>query len=109
MLDVWIAILSTITTLGMAYLGFHVTLHPANSPKRKSVYKWAFLACGLVLVLLTGLQSYRSTQITNRIEAQINQLVSQGRLSNQDAQRLLGTLHTGDKLSLRERLQIEKK
>ncbi len=59
MVDVGIALALGITTLGMAYLGIHVTLYPANSQKQKSLYKWMFFACGIVLLVLIGLQAAR--------------------------------------------------
>lgn len=45
-----------------AYLGVHVTLHPAESDTAAQRYKMGFAGCAIVACCLIGLQAYRSNR-----------------------------------------------
>jgi len=55
MLDVAIAVLLGIISIAMAYLGVHLTMHPAESPKARMAYKIAFASCALVEAALPAI------------------------------------------------------
>jgi hypothetical protein len=52
-------------TIAMGYLGVHVTFHPADSPKKKRLYKIGFWICGgcsLIVVIWQGVRNSTSQQ-----------------------------------------------
>jgi hypothetical protein len=74
MLDIVLAIALAIFTLATAYLGVHVTIHPAETDKGKLAYKLAFGVCGLVACVLIGVQSYRNVMAQRALTAQMSRI-----------------------------------
>lgn len=62
MLSIAISIALGLVTLLTAYLGVHVTLHPAESARARRVYKAGFIACGIAALALTAWQAQRNNQ-----------------------------------------------
>jgi len=46
----------------MAYLGVHMTLHPSDSPRARFWYKFGFVACAVLAIVLVAVQSYRTNR-----------------------------------------------
>lgn len=59
-LDIAISAILTVLTIAMAYLGVHVTLHPAGSPRASRWYKIGFCACAAGAVFLVTWQGIRN-------------------------------------------------
>jgi hypothetical protein len=74
MVDVVIALILGFFTVLTAYMGVHVTLHPAESNREKVAYKIGFVGCGIVLCTLVGVQAYRNSQSQAALEAQIKRI-----------------------------------
>jgi hypothetical protein len=74
MLDIVIAVLLGIFTLVTAYLGVHVTIHPADTEKGKWRYKSAFILCGTAACILIGIQTYRNNDAQAAVRSQINRI-----------------------------------
>lgn len=74
MLDIVIAVLLGIFTLVTAYLGVHVTIHPAETEKGKWRYKSAFILCGTAACTLIGIQTYRNNDAQAAVRSQINRI-----------------------------------
>ena len=60
MLDIIIAVCLGVVTLSTAYLGMHVTLHPAESDRARRWYKAGFIVCGCAAIVLTVWQAQRN-------------------------------------------------
>jgi hypothetical protein len=71
MLDIILAVILGAVMLLTAYLGVHVTLHPAESAKATHYYKAGFAACSIVACLLIGAQAHRTTQAQSALHAQL--------------------------------------
>jgi outer membrane murein-binding lipoprotein Lpp len=76
-IDISIATVLAILTIGMAYLGVHVTLHPADSPKAKFRYKFGFSACAVGTVLLVVWQGVRNGASQSAFVKRVSDLTSQ--------------------------------
>jgi len=69
----------------MAYLGVHVTLHPANdTPKKARRYKIGFIVCGILSVLLVIWQGWINGKSATAFQNSITDL--QGQVSNLQGQ-----------------------
>lgn len=66
-MDIGISASLAIVTILMAYLGVHVTLHPAESDSKRRAYKAGFFVCAGIAVALVVLQGARNgaTQTAN--------------------------------------------
>ena len=71
-LDITLSVALAIVTIAMAYLGVHVTLHPAESTRTRTAFKAGFSACAIVAVGLVIWQGTRNgmaqRQATGRID-----------------------------------------
>jgi hypothetical protein len=74
MVDVVIALILGFFTVLTAYMGVHVTLHPAESNREKLAYKLGFVGCGIVLCTLVGVQAYKNSQSQAALEAQVKRI-----------------------------------
>jgi hypothetical protein len=74
MLDIVISVALGAIMLVTAYLGVHVTLHPAESPRATKFYKVGFAACALVACVLIGWQSYRSVRAQDVLQSQLSSI-----------------------------------
>jgi hypothetical protein len=74
MLDVAIAILLSVTSIAMAYLGVHLTMHPAESQRARTTYKVSFVVCGLIAVSLIGIQTYRNNGTWASVRSQMGRI-----------------------------------
>ena len=74
MVDIFIAILLGVITLGTGYLGLHVTLHPAGSDKERKLYKFAFGACAIAACTLSGVQAYRNNVSQSLLNREIKHI-----------------------------------
>jgi len=74
MLDIVVAIATALITALTAYLGIHVTLHPAESPCSKKLYKAGFILSGAMGVALVGIQSYRNNVAQGALQSQLNRI-----------------------------------
>jgi hypothetical protein len=79
MLDIAIAVFTALLTLATAYLGVHVTLHPAEDDSKKSRYKSSFIACGLSAAALIGVQTYRNSVAQEKLSAELSRIETQYR------------------------------
>jgi hypothetical protein len=59
-LDIAISAALALLTIGMGYLGVHVTLHPAESPRARRWYKIGFSACAIGAVGFVVWQGVRN-------------------------------------------------
>lgn len=59
--DIFISGALAILTVAMAYLGVHVTLHPADSQREKLFYKVGFSTCAIFAVVLVVWQGARNS------------------------------------------------
>jgi hypothetical protein len=74
-LDVVISAILALLTIGMAYLGVHVTLHPPQeSPRAQFWYKAGFCLCGLLTVSLVAWQAIRNSKAQQGATHQIETL-----------------------------------
>jgi hypothetical protein len=71
-LDITLAIVQGALMLLTAYLGVHVTLHPAESDISTRRYKAGFAGCALIACCLIGVQAYRSNQGQAALRKQLN-------------------------------------
>jgi hypothetical protein len=74
MADIAIAVALGLLTLLTAYLGVHVTLHPAESNKSKWAYKIAFTLCGLAICALIAVQTKRNSDTQDALRQEILQI-----------------------------------
>jgi hypothetical protein len=74
MVDILIAIGIGVLTIVIAYLGVHVTFHPADSAEKKSAYKVAFALCGLAACGLIAVQAYRNLKSQEALNAQLGRI-----------------------------------
>ena len=74
MLDIGIAVLGAFVMLVTAYLGVHVTLHPAQTDKHKLAYKLGFGVCALLSCGLIGTQAYRNNKTQAGLQAAIDRI-----------------------------------
>jgi hypothetical protein len=59
-MDLFLTIISTILTLLMGYLGFHVSLNPASSPRIARIYRFSFMTMGVLLAFCVIFQATRN-------------------------------------------------
>jgi hypothetical protein len=76
MADMWIAVANGALTLLTAYLGVHITMHPARTNRAKTFYKVAFVVCGLVICVLIALQTLRAGKAQEVFSAAQNKLLA---------------------------------
>lgn len=76
-IDISIAAALAILTIGMAYLGVHVTLHPADSPAAKFWYKFGFSACAVGTVILVVWQGIRNGASQSAFTRRVSALTTQ--------------------------------
>src|SRR4051812_36349816 len=74
MVDIVLAVLLGLLTLITAYLGVHVTLHPAESHHEKLAYKIGFSACGVTACVLIGVQTYRNNAAQQQLQSEITHI-----------------------------------
>ena len=74
MSEILLAVFSALFTLATAYLGVHVTIHPAETDKHKLFYKIAFWACGVIACTFIGIQSYRGVKTQSALQIQLNKI-----------------------------------
>jgi hypothetical protein len=74
MLDIHIPIFVAAFTLVTAFLGMHVTLHPAETQQQKVWYKIGFLVCALVGCILVGVQAWRNNHAQGKLQAEIDRI-----------------------------------
>lgn len=65
-LDIFIGAALCVVTIGMGYAGLHVTLHPADTPRQKRLYKMAFFLLALTSVGLVVWQGIRNGGVQQR-------------------------------------------
>jgi len=76
MLDIVIAIALMGDSVLMAYLGVHVTLHPADSDKTRFRYKVGFGLCALLACALIGWQTYRNDVAQSELKQELSRIES---------------------------------
>src|SRR5665213_343631 len=76
-MDIFIAATLAVLTIGMAYLGVHVTLHPADSSKAKFWYKFGFSTCAVGTVLLVVWQGVRNGTSQSAFVKRVSDLTTQ--------------------------------
>jgi hypothetical protein len=70
-LDIIISTALAVLTILMAYLGVHVTLHPAHSPQKKKRYTYGFGCCAIVAVGLVLWQGIRNGSTQAALQTQL--------------------------------------
>jgi hypothetical protein len=88
-IDITIAALLTIVMIVMAYLGVHVTLHPADSPRSKRLYKGGFILCAFIAVALVFWQGVRNGKAQAALQRTVGDAASAARLDGQRIDRLM--------------------
>src|ERR1035437_8821818 len=71
MWDIILAFLLWLLTAAMAYMGFHVTLHPPTEPRSKKFWKAGFIAVAILAAILIAIQAYRSYNSAQDLKAEI--------------------------------------
>ena len=79
MADIWIGGIIALCTLGMGYLGVHMSLYPPETDKIKSRYRAAFLAATTIVLCLTIWQSIRSQSTQSITEELLSTIGTQTR------------------------------
>jgi hypothetical protein len=74
MVDSCIAVGIALLTLVTAYLGVHLTMHPADTDKKKTVYKVAFGFCALGICVLIGIQTHRNSEAQQTLLGQMKDI-----------------------------------
>jgi hypothetical protein len=72
MIDVVVAIAIALVTVGIAYMGVRVALHPAESEQARKRYKYAFWFFALFAIVLIGWQAYRTEKYQDRSSTAID-------------------------------------
>jgi hypothetical protein len=83
-IDISISAALAILTIAMAYLGVHVTLHPAESQRATRWYKIGFSACALSAVTLVVWQGVRAGRSQKDFATQIGSLETNLRDTRQE-------------------------
>lgn len=73
-MDIALAVALFLVTSGTAYLGVHVTLHPAETSRAKSGYKITFAVLTLMAAGLITWQSILNRGEQGRLHAQLNSI-----------------------------------
>src|ERR1043166_6249498 len=73
-LDVLLPVASAVLTIFTGYLGFHVTFHPAETPRAKRLYKLSFFLCSLITIILIGVQALRNARTQSTLEATLGRI-----------------------------------
>jgi hypothetical protein len=73
-MDIFLAVLLFLVTSGTAYLGVHVTLHPAETANAKRNYKIVFASLTLVAVALIAWQSILNRTEQGILHTQLNRI-----------------------------------
>jgi hypothetical protein len=96
--DIAISATLAVVTIGLGYLGVHVTLHPAKSPQHKKWYKVGFLCFGLVAVALVIWQGIRNgnkqieaTADLNRATEETTKAREEARLAKEELKELINS------------------
>ena len=63
-----------VLTIGVAYMGVHVTLHPQDSPKAKRLWKVGFIVATLATCTLVVWQTKRNGDAQRILQAQLDQI-----------------------------------
>jgi hypothetical protein len=84
--DIAIAAGLAILTIAMAYLGVHVTLHPADSPRSRFWYKVGFSACAVAAVGLVIWQGVRNGRAQSAFKADIADMKRDSKRARDDVQ-----------------------
>jgi hypothetical protein len=74
MWDIVLAVGLGAVTLITAYLGSHVTMHPAETAHARTLYKSGFAVCGLIALVLIGVQAYRNNRSQSLLDAQLGRI-----------------------------------
>jgi hypothetical protein len=74
MLDIGIAVAIALLLAITAYLGTHLTMHPAETPRQKFWYKAGFAICGLVGCALIGIQTWRNNQTQDDLRGRLSRI-----------------------------------
>jgi hypothetical protein len=74
MLNIAIAVATAALMLTTAYLGVHVTLHPADSEGSKRNYKIGFSACATAACVLIGIQAYRTNKAQSAVDVKLGKI-----------------------------------
>ena len=74
MLDIGIAVAIALLLAVTAYLGTHLTMHPAETPRQKFWYKTGFAVCGLVGCALIGVQTWRNNQTQDDLRGRLSRI-----------------------------------
>lgn len=74
MLDIGIAVAIALLLSVTAYLGTHLTMHPAETPREKFWYKTGFAVCGLVGCALIGVQTWRNSQTQDDLRGRLSRI-----------------------------------
>jgi hypothetical protein len=61
MADTFIALGIAILTLLTCYMGVHLAMHSADTPRKKTIYKIAFALCAVGICVLVRIQTHRNT------------------------------------------------
>jgi hypothetical protein len=82
-IDVLIAATLALLTIVMGYLGVHVTLHPADSPGAKLLYKVGFCACAVAAVALVVWQGIRNGKAQSGFQQSVVDAASSAKIASQ--------------------------
>jgi hypothetical protein len=74
MFSIVLAVGTSALMLLTAYLGVHVTLHPAETDRSRRIYKWSFGVCGVVACILIGVQTYYGNQTQVALETKLDKI-----------------------------------
>jgi len=102
--DILISAALAILTIVMAYLGVHVTLHPADSTRAKRWYKIGFSSCAMVAVALVVWQGVRNGEA----QAGFQRTVENAAQSAQRASQRIDGLQRDEQTEIARREQAER-
>src|SRR5580700_2500994 len=81
--DIGISAALAILTIVMAYLGVHVTLHPADSKQSKRWYKIGFSSCAIAAVALVIWQGVRNGKAQGEFQRTVENAAAAAQLASQ--------------------------
>jgi hypothetical protein len=112
MTNILIAIALAVVAIGMAYLGFNVTIHPPSSYKSKIIYKSLFWILALTSIGLIIWQTYGNDQTQKHNQQLLNDIQNQSAKINSIINNLKDTIIEKEKEIARisqEQLEVSQK
>src|SRR5690349_75856 len=92
--DILLSVLLSILTIYMSYLGVHLTLHPADTPKLKRSYKLRFLIVSVAVIgiviaqgIRNGLSQKESAKHIASLESDVAETRKQVQFARDDAKK----------------------